>query len=129
MLFPYCDFIMTVNSSHLINPDGWDAIIYSVHLFLYYSVRRHDVLLQKTSPLPASEFDYPALRGAWLTCGAGQWPHVHLTRYCNWHLKSYFTIVEHVINFWIIYYCILFIICVTIWTFNREAIWVNDIEI
>ena len=64
MLFPYCDFIMPVNSSHLINPDGRYAIIYSVHLFLYYSVWRHDVLLQKTSPLPAAEFDYPALRGA-----------------------------------------------------------------
>ena len=70
---------MTVNSSHLINPNGRVAIIYSVHLFLYYSVLRHDVLLQKTYPLPASECDYPPLRGARLTWGAGQWPSVHLT--------------------------------------------------
>ena len=101
MLFPYCNFIMTVNSSYWINP-----IIYSVYLFLYYSVWRDDVLMQKTYPLPASKFDYPALRVARLTWGAGQWPYLHLTRDCNWHLKSYFTIVEHVITFWIIYYYI-----------------------
>ena len=40
-------------------------------LFLYYSVLRHDVLLQKTYPPPASEFDYPTLRGARHTWGAG----------------------------------------------------------
>ena len=72
MIYPYCDFIMTLKSSHLINRDGRLAIIYSVHLFLYYSVLRYDVLLQKTYPLPASVCDYAPLRGARQTWGAGQ---------------------------------------------------------
>ena len=64
MLYNYCDIIMTENSSHLINPDGRLAVMYSVPLFPDYSVLRHDVLLQKTYPLPTSECDYPTLRRA-----------------------------------------------------------------
>ena len=73
MLYQYCHCIMTVNSSYLKNPDGGVAIIYSAHYFfiiLYYDMMFY---LQKTYPLPASEFDYPMLWGARHAWGAGDY--------------------------------------------------------
>ena len=93
MLYQYYNSIMTVNSSYLINPDGRVAIIYSLHYFfiiLYYGML---FLLQKMYLIPASEFDYPMLRGARLIGCRTIWSADNPVEVLNKHLSSWLDVI------------------------------------